>query len=197
MKFWLKIFLVLIIAAGGVFFIYLASSDFLASPSRELPFEEFEQYKKEAASQQASSTILINYPAPNFELENVKGEKTKLSDVKNKIIILVFWTTWNPAAQDQIAILEAYYQKIKNQNDISLITVNSQEDKSAAASFLRRGEYEFPALLDEKGEIGELYKISILPAFYFINKDKMVMDKYIGILSEEEIKERAAKLYKD
>jgi len=45
MRLWLKIFLALIIAAGGVFFIYLASSNFFAAPSRELPFEEFEQYK--------------------------------------------------------------------------------------------------------------------------------------------------------
>jgi len=110
---------------------------------------------------------------------------------------LVFWTTWNPAAQDQIAILESYYQKIRNQEDVSLITINSQEDKSAVASFLRRGEYELAVLLDEKGEIGELYQINILPAFYFINQDKMVRDKYIGILSEAEIRERAAKLYSD
>ncbi len=196
MKFWIKIFFILAATTLGIFLIYLASSVFFTPPSREITFEEFEPYKEEEKTgSQTTSTASVNYSAPDFELPNLIGEKINLNDFKDKIVILVFWTTWNPAAQDQIAILESYYQEISAQDEINLITINSQEDKSAVASFINRGEYQLPVLLDEGGLVGELYSINILPAFYFINKDKMVKDRYVGALNKEEIKEKAMKLY--
>lgn len=183
-------------ALAGVLLIYLAGSKFFAPPAREISFEEFGQYRQATSSAAAAAKSAV-YAAPIFTLPDLQGKKIKLNDFAGKIVVLVFWTIWSPAAQDQIAILESYYQKIGDGGGITLIAVNSQENKSAVASFLKRGEYRLPVLMDEYGVAGELYNISILPAFYFIDQRGNVRDKYIGVLSEDEINERTAALRVD
>jgi len=190
MRYFIVISLILIIV-GGVALIYFTALHFLPkTPPREISLE----VEKEEIGEAAVVTKK-EYPAPDFELLNVRGETVKLKTFKNKIIVLTFWTSWNPAAQDQVVILENYFQEIKSSQDIVLLTINNMEDKSIVLNFIRRGEYSLPVLLDEEGKVGELYGITTLPATFFINKDGKIKEIYIGVLNKEEIKDRVGKLY--
>jgi peroxiredoxin len=182
-----KILITLLVFILGVFLIYLVASQFFKTiEPKEITLEGEETIE---------GVKKIDYLAPDFELSNIKEEKIKLSDYENKIIILTFWTTWNPIAQDQLVILESYYQEIIDSKDIVLLTINNQEDKSVVTNFIRRGEYVLPILLDQEGEVGELYKITTLPATFFINKKRMVKEIYIGVLNKQEIKNKVENLY--
>lgn len=184
-----KILIIFLIFIVGVVSLYLVALKFF---EKALPGEiTFEPKEPE----EETSKIKIDYPALDFELLNFEGEKVKLSDYKDKMMILFFWTTWNPAAQDQLVILESYYQEIKDREDIVLLAINNQEDESVVFNFIRRGKYDLPVLLDEDGKVGELYEISTLPATYFINQEGKVKETHIGILNKEEIKEKVEKLY--
>lgn len=189
-KGWLKIVLILITLIFGVALIYLLIAQFFKEPPKEIIFES-------EKTTEPTESKKIDYLAPDFKLSNIEGEKVELSDYKDKNIVLTFWTTWNTAAKDQLVILESYYQEISAQgvNDIILLTINNQEDKSVASNFIRRGGYNLPILLDEDGEVGELYKINTLPATYFINQKRMVKEIYIGVLNIEEIKNKVERLY--
>jgi len=171
----------------GVFLIYLIANQFFKGTSEEITFEP-----KRTETAEGKAT---DYPAPGFELPNLEGKAVKLSDYRDKNVILTFWTTWNPAAQDQIVVLESYYQEIKDKTDISLFAVDNQEDKSVVSNFIRRGGYILPVLLDESGKAGESYKINTLPATYFINQAGKVEEIYIGVLSKEEIISKVEHLY--
>lgn len=182
LKVWLIMLLVLII---GSVLIYFIASRFLIKAPPEITIE----------AEEVLEIPKINYPMLDFELPDIEGEKVKLSDYQDKIIILSFWTTWNPAAQDQIVILESYHREIKDKEDVILLTINNQEDKSIVSNFIRRGEYILPVLLDQDGEVGELYGINTLPATFFIDKEGKVKEIYIGILNREEIEDKVKKLY--
>jgi peroxiredoxin len=191
MKRFIKLLAIPLILIAGTVLIYLAVSQFF----KKEPKEEITIGPGEETLKEISEIKKADYLAPDFELLNIQEEKVKLSDFENKIIVLTFWTTWNPAAQDQIAILESYFQEIKESKDIVLLTINNLEDKSIVSNFIKRGDYVLKVLLDEKGEVGESYKISALPATYFINQEGKVKETYIGILSKEEIKNRVEGLY--
>lgn len=183
-----KTLIIAIIFIVGIFSLYLVASQFLGEvPSSEITFGP--------EGEVAAETKEIDYLAPDFELLNIEGEKVKLSHYQGKIIILNFWTTWNPVALDQLVIFDSYYQEIKDKEDIVLLTLNNLEDKSVVSNFIRRGEYDLPVLLDEDGKVGELYGISTLPATYFINQQGKVKEVYIGILNKEEIESKVEKLY--
>lgn len=179
-----KILIIFLIFIIGIILIYFIASQFFKT-SEEITFE----------SEEVEEVGQMGYLAPHFTLLNLEGEEIRTSDYKDKIIILNFWTTWNLVAKDQLVILESYYQEIKDNKDIVLLTINNQEDKSVVSSFIRRGEYVLPVLLDENGKIGQLYKISTLPATYFINQEGKVKEIYIGVLNQEEIKKKVERLY--
>ena len=184
----LTLIILILVLIGGVASIYLAALSFFPKTSvREISFAP-----REAPPSAQKAT---EYPAPDFTLFDVEGNKVKLANFENKAILLVFWTSWNPAAQDQIAILESYFQEIKNNPDIVLLTVNNLEDRSVVTNFLRRGDYILPVLQDQDGKIGELYQINTLPAFFFINGQGKIKGVFIGVLNAEEIKARVEKLF--
>lgn len=197
-----KILLVLLIFIVGIALLYFAAGKFFkTAPLEEISFEPVSeetagQPGSEETAKEASKAPPIDYLAPDFELENTTGEKIKLADYKDKLVVLTFWTTWNPMAKDELATLESYYQEIKNgdDKDIVFLAINSQEDKSVVASFVGRSEYGLPVLLDETGEIGGLYGIATLPATYFINRQGKVKEIYVGMLNKEGIRSRIEKL---
>ncbi|MDO8264960.1 MAG: TlpA disulfide reductase family protein [Candidatus Parcubacteria bacterium] len=182
------ILIIILILIIGAVLIYFIAAGFFSGSSEKITFGISE-------TEEIPENKIIDYISPDFELPDIEGKKIKLGDYKGKNIILTFWTTWNPAAQDQIAVLERYYQRIKNEKDVLLLTINNQEDKSVVSGFIRRGEYTLPVLLDSNGKVGELYKISALPATYFINQEGRVKEIYIGVLNEEEIKNKVGQLY--
>lgn len=167
----------------GIVLIYIIALNFF---EREPPQEIALEYEETVGDIEGGEKI--NYLAIDFELSDVQGEKVKLSDYANKIIILLFWNIWNSNAQDQFVILDSYYQEIKNNQDIVLVAVNNQEDKSIISNFIRRGEYALPVLIDEDGKIGETYGISVLPATYFIDKQGYVKHVFIGLMNKDAIK---------
>lgn len=187
----MKYLIIFLIVIGGIGLIYLAALYFFPqTPPKEISFKP-----EETATTTPLTEEKMEYLAPDFELSNLEGEKNKLSDYKNKIVVLTFWTTWNSVAQDQFVILDSYYQKVKEEEDLVLLIINNQEDKSVVSSFISRGGYKLPVLLDESGEIGELYKIQILPATYFVNKEGEVKDIYLGLLNEVELERRIERLH--
>src|SRR5512133_1272515 len=38
----------------------------------------------------------VNYPAPEFALQNVKGNKEALTDYLDKVVLVNNWATWCP-----------------------------------------------------------------------------------------------------
>lgn len=133
--------------------------------------------------------IDINKKAPHWELAGLAVDKVALSDFLGEPLVLTFWTTWNPKAADQIKIFDEYLSQ-NNETIFKIVAINSQEDKSVVSSFMRRGEYQVKVLLDESGAVGELYKARNLPITFFLDREGIVRDIFIGVLSEKALLEK-------
>lgn len=145
---------------------------------------------------QANEKLLYKR-APSFDMQNISGNRVKLSDYSNVPVVLVFWATWNQESADQIKIFDDYLNNHKTQSSlIQIEAVNSLEDLSIAKSFIKRGRYIVPVLLDITGDVSEKYNIKSLPTTYFIGKDGIVREIYSGILSEEMIISKVENLLK-
>ena len=141
--------------------------------------------------------LLLDKKAPYFDLSDTLGNKVRLDDFLNKPLILVFWATWNKESADQVRILDDYLLRNNTQNSlINVLAINSLEEVSIIKSFLKRGDYKVPVALDIKGNISSDYNIKSLPTTYFIDKDGIVLETYIGVLSETMIVDKVENLLK-
>ena len=148
-------------------------------------------------STSTTNEILLNQKAPYFDLSDNNGNSIKLNDFINTPLIIVFWATWNQQSTDQISILDNYLQNKTAQNSlVKVVAINSMEDTSIADSFIRRGGYNVPFVLDSTGEVSNQYNIKSLPTTYFIDRDGIVREIYTGVLSGSMIVDKVENILK-
>jgi thiol-disulfide isomerase/thioredoxin len=124
----------------------------------------------------------------NFTLEDLQGNKVTLSELKGKKVFLNFWATWCPPCKAEMPDIEKLYQETKD-SDLIILAVNVGEDKKTVQDFIKENKYNFPILLDVKGEVSQLYQVSGIPTSYFINAEGYLDGSATGSIPLESMKE--------
>jgi peroxiredoxin len=113
-------------------------------------------------------------PAPektqNFTLNDFSGNPVLLDSFKGKVVLLAFFATWCPSCQDEIPQLEAIYRKYKAKN-FEVVGVNLRESRNSVKLFANENKLSFTVLLDEKGEVGSLYKVKYIPKIFILDRN--------------------------
>ena len=135
--------------------------------------------------------------APYFDLPNVRGDHVQLSQFIDTPLVIVFWSTWNSVAADQIKILDDY---VRNQSVaqqfVKVVAINSQEERTIVTSFMKRGGYEVQTLIDARGDVSEKYDIKSVPTFFFLDRGGVIREEFAGVLSEKAIAQKTEQLLK-
>ncbi len=104
----------------------------------------------------------------------------------NSFSIINIWASWCLPCRDE----HAYLLKLKNINKINIIGINYKDKKSNAIEFLSDfGNPYYEVLIDIDGTKSiELGAIGV-PETYLLNKNKVLVKKYIGPLDNLKFKE--------
>lgn len=126
----------------------------------------------EAQTSAEPEAVLMNVRAPYFDLPDLSGEHRTLTTLNDRPLVLAFFATWNAAAADQIKVLDDYLLSQPEKRElVHIVVIDTQEERSAVFSFIRRGGYTVEILIDQNGATGEAYRIKGLPTSYFIDTD--------------------------
>lgn len=144
----------------------------------------------EIAKEVAKFGIQKGKMAPDFDLATINGEHTKLSNYRGKKVILNFWASWCPPCKAEMPNIEEFYKKNKDKNVIVLAVNLTTEDKNRnnMQKFIKDLGLTFPVLLDEQGNVGNLYQAFTIPTSYIIDTKGIVQQKFVGPMSKETIK---------
>lgn len=125
--------------------------------------------------------IDIGQVAPNFELQTLDGETVKLSDYKGQMVMLNFWASWCPPCRVEMPHMDTYYKEFKEEHNIEILAVNmttlERGSREKVPEFVEKHELTFPILMDEKGEVKELYDVMVYPTTYIVNAKGIITDK--------------------
>ena len=104
----------------------------------------------------------------------------------NNFSIINIWSSWCLPCRDE----HTYLLKLKNTNKINIIGINYKDKKSNAVKFLNDLKNPYSAvLIDNDGTKSiELGAIGV-PETYLVNKNKVLVKKYIGPLNNLKFKE--------
>lgn len=140
--------------------------------------------------------IQKGYMAPDFELETMNGELTKLSNYRGKKVILNFWASWCPPCKAEMPNIEKFYKENKDHNVIVLAVnlTTTEKNKNNVQQFIKDQGLTFPILLDEQGKEGKLYQTFTIPTSYIIDPKGIVQQKFIGPMSKEIIETLVSKI---
>ena len=125
--------------------------------------------------------------APDFELYSTPDQKLRLSEMRNKRVILAFYPAdWSPVCGDQMALYnEVLHYFHKHNAEVIGISVDSKWCHNA---FTADRKLHFPLLADfePKGEVAKMYQVydnstgECERALYVIDEEGIIRWNYLS-----------------
>lgn len=118
--------------------------------------------------------------AIDFTARDLFGYEQKLSDYYGKVIFLNFWATWCPPCRAEMPSIQKLYEQLVHEDFVILAVSVDKEGEPVVRPFLDQTGYTFPVLLDPRGKAASKYGVRGIPATFIINRDGMIVEKFVG-----------------
>jgi len=179
-KFEQTIILVMLALMGGAWIAF----------SRQVPSSNADYDRPEAP--------IVGHLAPDFTLQTSTGETITLTEYvdregeNGRPVVLNFWASW--CAPCRIETPHFQRAELKYGNQIGLFGINQGESAGEVVDFGRSFGLTYPLLVDESSSVSNLYAVQNLPTTVFIDRNGVVQEVFLGILSQAVLEERINKL---
>ena len=139
------------------------------------------------------------FSAPDFTLDLLGGDKVTLSDLRGRVVLVNFWTSWCPPCRLEMPAIEKTYRSYKNLGFVVIgLNLTAQDSEKAAADFVHEIGITFPIALDRDNAVGNLYRVTALPTSFFIDRNGVIRSVIVGgPMCEALIKSRVEELLRE
>lgn len=127
-------------------------------------------------------------PAPDFVLTGFDGASYSLSMYRGRPVFLYFWASWCVPCREEAPLLEALWREYQRR-DVVFLGVNVQDGEDDARSFLDEFNITFPNVRDGSGRVYIDYGVYGVPESFFIRRDGVIQQRWIGPLEEQQLRE--------
>ena len=117
--------------------------------------------------------------APEFNITADDGQGVRLADFRGKYVLLNFWATWCPPCVEEMPSLNLVHERLSDQG-LVVLGVSVDEQKSEYERFLDLANVRFPTVRDPERQVSTLFGTVKYPETYLIDREGIVMRKYIG-----------------
>lgn len=128
----------------------------------------------------------IGSPAHEFTATTVDGKTVSLSSYRGHPVWLTFGASWCAACQAEAPDIESAYKKAKAQGAV-VLSISISEDSAAVRDYADRIGLTFPKVADPDTRIASAYRVSGIPAHFFIDKSGILRAMKTGGLSPEQM----------
>ena len=132
-------------------------------------------------------------PAPDFELENVAGGKTKAADLKGKVAIIDFWATWCEPCIAEIPKFNQLHDQYPNIQVIGITVMSPHDDIKPK---VQEVGMKYTVLVGNDDVADGFGGLIGFPTTFVVTKDWKIYKKYLGALpnTQDRIRQDIEKL---
>lgn len=127
--------------------------------------------------------------APAFALQE-GDSRYEIGGPREKAVILNFWASWCDPCREEAPELNRLALKYSDVLDVYGINVTSQDYKPNAERFVKKYMLAFPVMYDLKGQIFDKYNGAVFPTNVLIDKNGVISEIILGVLSAEELENK-------
>src|SRR5258707_4680057 len=150
---------------------------------------------------QAVSSVKTGTYAPGFILNSVRGGAYNLASLRGQSVLVSFMNTQAKAtsaeadpSRAQIPVLKSMQQQYAPQGltvmivDAARLTTGNQPSLSDLINFTYDWRLDsIPVLVDEKGQVADLFGVSSVPTTFLIGSDGLIQQRWDGIAASAQI----------
>jgi cytochrome c biogenesis protein CcmG/thiol:disulfide interchange protein DsbE len=127
-------------------------------------------------------------PARPFNLDLFEGGTLTLEQLEGKIVMVDFWASWCPPCRQEAPVLAQVYREYEERG-VEFVGVDIWDNRDGALDYVTRYGITYPNGLDEKGTIAIDYGVRGIPEKYFINRNRVLVRKFVGPMDEAKLKQ--------
>ncbi len=102
--------------------------------------------------------VKVGDMAPNFSMKLTNGKTLKLSELREKVVMLQFTASWCSVCRKEMPFIERdIWQKYKSNPSFALVAIDRDEPLETVLKFAKSIPITYPIGLDPKADIFALY----------------------------------------
>ncbi len=116
----------------------------------------------------------------DFSLSTLEGETVHLKDYRgNKIVHLVFWSTWCPKClMDMAKLKKIWSTRGERPYEIVAINVGLNESHERIKKIQKQYQMPFTVVLDDKGAVTKDFGVLSIPCNIIIDQEGVIRDRF-------------------
>lgn len=111
--------------------------------------------------------------APDFGLKVVGGGKISLKELRGKIVVLNFFSSWCPVCREEFLSLEKLHTEFKSKN-IVFLKVAVKGEETELISIQDKLNITSPILIDDDGSTARAYRVGHHETFFIGREGKIL-----------------------
>ncbi|MCY2963820.1 MAG: TlpA disulfide reductase family protein [Planctomycetota bacterium] len=131
------------------------------------------------ADRAADGSALVGQAAPDFELDLVGGKKFKLSEHRDKLVVLDFWASWCAPCLSAMPQIHQVTDEFADRG-VELLGVNIAENENQIQGTLDRLKLKMTVAFDREGKTAEKYGATSIPQTVIVDRMGNVVALFIG-----------------
>lgn len=138
--------------------------------------------KTEVSAAASTIGLEIGQQAPDFELTDTNGRRVRLSDLRDKTVVLNFWATWCPPCRAEMPELQKFYDTYRDRG-VAVVAVNAtntEKSSDAVGRWLQNKGFTLPVVYDAGGDAAQTYRVYAFPATFIIGQGGIIREKHQG-----------------
>ena len=125
--------------------------------------------------------VVVAKPAPSFVLKVAKDRTVKLTDFKNRALIVCFLATWDKNSQEQMKILDVLQKRYSETNLAVLGFALDQTRTETVKSYAEQHHLSYPLYLATYDLIKAFGSLTAIPTTFVIDKNQNIIQTYVGV----------------
>ena len=116
--------------------------------------------------------------AVDFKLPDPEGQMHRLSDYRDRVVLVNFWATWCAPCREEMPAMDRLYRELGPEN-LEILAVHAGRGGSAMDQFLTEVPVSFPVLVDDHLNLG-VWGVVALPTTVLVDMNGQQRFRAVG-----------------
>ena len=122
--------------------------------------------------------------ASEFSFKDIQGNEQRLSNYKDKWVLVNFWATWCPPCLEEIPDLVDMHNT-RAKSDFAVIGIAMSSSRDSVNAFAKQMEISYPIVMGNDKIIAQIGRVDALPTSYLYDPTGKLVSYQAGLITRE------------